>query len=170
MGLGMVLTAGFAVVACGNSSAPPTSTAPTTSTSRVPTTAYDWLQTIAVPQNARLNTAQDKVVAASRSTAEESASTFFTTLGAACRSLRSAVSHARSVPPSPSLTLNSAWNTMLQATATYADDCLTLVKSHSTSDFTRWNSSLGDLNSANSALDTVVNTIRRTGSPAAGQG
>jgi|GEM_PF-6563597 len=165
--VGAMATGGATAAACGGSTSAPATTSAGTTATTAPGTVYGWLASVAVPENRRLNAAQDAVVIASKPSATESAGTFFTKLGAECTSLQSAVAHARSVAPSPSTGLNAAWAAMVQATSTYADDCITVSRSHSSADLTRWESDLTKLNAANAALNSVVGPIRAAGPGAA---
>jgi len=161
-----VLATALAAAACGSSSSSPTTTtkaaAPSsTAGSKAAGAAdYAWLVSTGVPANTILNTAQNGVVVASRPTQGESPATFFGALATNCKDLQAAVAHARAVPPAPSATLEHAWRSMLDATSTYADDCVTLSHSHSSTDLATWNASLTAMDGANGTLNSVVSAIR----------
>ena len=85
---------------------------------------------------------------------------FFTRLKSACTGLAHDARGASQVQTAPTESLASAWKAMTERTAAYADDCLTLTRTRSNADFTRWNASVQSLNSANATLDAVVAAVR----------
>jgi len=171
--LAVAVVAGVALLAaaCANPmSSPRTTKPPSSSTAPAgisstgsPGSAYSWLSFRAVPANKVLNAAQNGVVVASRPTPGESSGSFFAALRSTCTKLQAAVAHGRKLPVAPSKQLDSAWRSMLDATSTYSDHCITLARSHSSADLAAWDTSLKAMNSANAALNAIVSTIREAG-------
>ncbi len=142
-----LLGVGLLAAACGGTAA-------------TPTTEYHWITTTALSVNHGLNTDQVTVLDDSKPSTNEAAGTFFARLGSACTALKTTAVNAQGAQQPPSAQLDSAWDAMLQATVNYASDCITLSRSHSTSDLEQWNSSLKTMDEANGRLNTVVGKIR----------
>ena len=155
---------------CGSSAATPAS--PSTSTAApkadAVTTPLAWLVAEAKPTNRRLNQDQAEVLAASRSTNGVGASTFFAHLASACTAMLDDARRAQGLPKAPSATLAAAWHGMATATATYASDCLTVTRTHSSASLTTWNTSLKTMDTANAALNSVVSAVRSGASGSGG--
>jgi hypothetical protein len=156
--IGALLFGGLMAMGCGSSiSATPTSsTAPKAFTG----SALDWLTAEARPANKALNTDQITVLQATKSGSETSPSAFFSHLAAACRQFKADAQKARALPPAPTVELESAWQTMAITSEDYATSCLTLTRTGSKADLSRWNSTLQAMNSANATLNTEVAKVR----------
>jgi hypothetical protein len=144
---------------CGSS----TSATSTTSTAPKAFTgsALDWLTTEARPTNKALNDDQAAVLQATKSGGgETSPAVFFTHLAKACRQFEDDAKKARALPTAPSTALESVWQQMAKATVDYATSCLTLTRTDSKADLTRWNATLKTMDSANAALNTEVAKVR----------
>lgn len=167
---------GLAVVGCGGgSSAPPPSSKPpprstatagsvtvATSAGSFTGSATAWLTSEAGPWNARLNRDQEAIDAASSSTKSVSVATYFARLKQACTALAKDAGGAEGLPTAPSAQLDQAWKAMAAQTKAYADDCLTLARTHANTDLTAWQDSLKLMNTANASLNTVVDAVRGT--------
>ena len=160
--MAILLTAGFVLTGCsGSPSANPARTAPSTDGSApYAGTALSWLSAEARPWNKTLNDDQAVVVRASQATAEGDSGTFFTRLAAACTRLHDDALEAQHIQTAPSPGLASVWHSMTVHTGTYASDCLTLTRTHSSASLTRWDQSLNAMNTANAALNAAVAAVR----------
>ena len=152
---GGLLMSGVTAMGCGGSPAATTTSAPTYHGS-----ALAWLTEKARPFNKKLNDDQALVDTASAATGETDAATYFGHLTAACTRLADDARMALDVQAAPTVALASAWRHMATNTESYATDCLTLTRTRSTSALNRWNEQLKAMNSANGALNSVVNTMR----------
>jgi hypothetical protein len=159
---GLVLC-GVTAMGCGGS---PVATT-TTSTSPYTGSALSWLSAKARPSNKKLNDDQSVVDAASAATSETDPTTYFDRLASACTRLAADAHQAGEVQVAPTAPLAAAWRNMTCRTGSYARDCLTLTRTHSSAALNRWNQSLQAMNSANDALNSEVNAVRsRANAPA----
>ena len=155
------LLGALALAGCGgSSSSTPTST--TTSGAHTGESALAWLTSEVRPHNGTLNKDQAEVVAASAASAESDAASFFGRLKTACTQLRDDAQRAGDVPPAPTSSLEASWKGMVTETVAYADDCLTLARTQSNADLTRWDDSLKAMDSANSTLNAAVAAVRKS--------
>jgi hypothetical protein len=143
---------------CGSSTSATTtsSTAPKAFTG----SALDWLTTEARPANKALNNDQITVLQDTKSGSETSPAAFFSHLASACRQFEADAEKARELPPAPTVGLESAWQTMAITTEDYATSCLTLTRTGSQADLTRWNTRLKAMDAANATLNAEVAKIR----------
>ncbi len=164
-----VLIGGMAAAACGNTTSTTPSTAPRQpgTSAAGHTAAYDWLSTTAEPWNHRLNRDQVAIDTASGRATGVSADTYFRRLETACATMFADASKAQAITRAPSSALDGTWRDMTAQSRSYASDCLHLAHSHSTADFTTWNSSLKTMNTANASFNAAVASVRAasTGAP-----
>ena len=149
---------------CGGS---PAATATTNATAYAGS-ALSWLSAKARLINRKLNDDQAVVDAASAATSEIDPTTYFDRLASACTRLADDARQAREVQTAPTASLAVAWHHMAASTKTYATDCLHLTQTRSNAALTQWNQGLKAMNSANGALNTVVNAVRSSSKAAAG--
>ncbi len=157
--MGLLVVSGSAALGC--SSAPLAAPTPTTtSTPSSAGTPLVWVTAYVRTWNQKLNQDQDAVDVASAEASETGASTFFSRLEGTCTQLLHDATRAQRLPPAPSAPLDRAWRTMTTATATYASECLTLVRTQSNADFVRWQAGLTTLDAANASLNAAVDAVR----------
>jgi hypothetical protein len=164
---------GVGASGCSSSSASPSnaSTSSTTSTSGAPDFSGDpsqWLSAQAGKWNAALNADQNSVNTAAAATNDASTSTYFSQLAGACTKMLDDAGKATSISAAPVATLQDAWKGMLSATETYADYCLQVAHSQSTSDLTAWKNSLKSMNSANRKWNAEVSKIQNAAAGSSG--
>ncbi len=148
---------------CGSStSATPSTPVPTTAPQAFTGTALAWLTTQGRPLNQVLNHDQATVLRDTKDGTETNVSAFFDRLAAACRQFRHDAVEAQQLPAAPSAVLASAWRTMATTTEAYASSCLTLARTHTSADLTRWNNRLKAMDTANRTLNAEVATVRGT--------
>jgi hypothetical protein len=155
---------GVTATGCGGS---PAATV-TTSLPAYTGSARSWLSAKARPFNKKLNDDQVVVDAASAATNKTDPTTYFSRLASACTRLAADARQARDVQPAPTASLATAWEHMTARTETYASDCLTLARTHSTVALNLWNQSLTVMNSSNGALNSEVNAVRSGANAPAG--
>jgi hypothetical protein len=155
---------GATAMGCGGSPAATT----TTSAPAYTGSALSWLSAKARPLNKKLNDDQVVVDAASADINETDPATYFGRLASGCTRLADDARQAGEVQAAPTASLGAAWQHMVARTETYASDCLTLTRTHSTAALNRWNQGLTAMNSANGALNAVVNAVRSGPSAPAG--
>ncbi len=160
-----LLVAGSGIAACGGSSASSTTTTVTTGATGTP---IGWLQNVAEPLNHKLNADQIAIDAASASGTSGQTATFFSKLGQACHRMLSDAQQAQALPTAPSAKLDSAWRAMADKTAAYANRCITLSTSHSSTDFTKWDNSLSAMNAASAGFNAAVAAVRGTSAGGSG--
>jgi hypothetical protein len=155
---------GVGACGCGSSSSAPPSTTSTTATPASSAHLSQWLVSQAGQWNAALNGDQGSVDTAASATSGVSSSAYFSRLSGACTKMLDDAEKGRTVPPAPSTTLEDAWNGMLTATETYANRCLRVVHTQSSSDLTAWKDSLTSMNSANRTWNQEVAKVQNASS------
>jgi len=143
---------------CGAStSAAPTST---TAPKAFAGSPFAWLSTQARPMNKTLNNDQSTVLHDTKADSKADASGYFSHLSAACRRFQNDAIKAKELPAAPSTVLESDWEAMATTTEAYAAACLTLARTHSQRDLSRWNVALQSMDSANATLNSEVASVR----------
>jgi hypothetical protein len=157
--------AGLLAAGCGSSSASSsTSTSTTSAAPAASVTPREWLTANAAHWSGRLNGDQQNVNAAADASKGVSPSTYFGRLTPRCAKLRDDVQKAMSAPKAPTTSLQSAWDGMLSATASYASKCTKLTPSSSTSDVNAWQNSLSTMNAANNNFNQVADAAAKASS------
>lgn len=154
--VGLVLVVA-SITACASPAAAPATSSSTTTTA--PTTTFGWLKSVAQPWNEKLNSDQGVVLKDSKPAANESGSTFFSHLVAACTQMLNDARKAGQIASAPSPSLAAAWRRMATETVTYASDCVTVAKDQSTGALSTWTTSLRAMNAANSDFNAAVGTV-----------
>jgi hypothetical protein len=172
----LALLSGMTVLGCGASpSAAPERTTTSTTARAFVGTPLAWIGSRARRWNGRLNQDQVAVDAASKASSEEGADAYFGQLRAACTQMLEDATKAEEIAAAPSAPLDQAWKAMTADTQAYAEDCLTLARNRSNSNFTNWQNSVQAMDAANASLNTLVDAIRSgaqgtTGSGTTGSG
>lgn len=144
-------------------------TSTTTTPPRFTGTPLAWLSGKAEPWNQRLNADQFAVDRASKASQAGTPAAYFAALRRACAAMADDVGKARSIPPAPTGALQGAWSTMLAETADYAESCVALTRTPSSSArLDRWNSSLTAMDRANAGFNRAVAQVRGTTSTTGG--
>ena len=104
--------------------------------------AYKWLQRFAEPSNHEMN-ADSNAIAAISGKAKN-----LVDLRAACTKLSKHAAAALHLPAAPDAGVQIAWLRMVNATATWAMDCVTMVNTSTTASLTAFNHASDSLNSS----------------------
>jgi hypothetical protein len=153
---GLVLVVASMTACASPAAAPVTSSSPSTT---APTTTFGWLKSVAQPWNEKLNSDQGAVLKDSKPAVNESGSTFFSHLVAACTQMLNDARKAGQIASAPSAALDAAWRRMATEAVTYASDCVTVAKDQSTGALSTWTASLRAMNAANSDFNAAVGTV-----------
>lgn len=151
---------GVGASGCSSSSSASPSTPSTTAAPASTGDPSQWLSAQAGRWNATLNADQNSVNAAASATSGASDSTYFSQLADACTKMLDDAAEAKTIPAAPVTSLRDAWIGMIAATETYADNCLEVTHSQTTSDLTAWKNSLKTMNSANRKWNVEVSKVQ----------